>query len=229
VHKFGRNDAVPSGAWAAVTQLGTVSFLSAATAVRIKAGGHAADDAAGAGAREIEVVGIDTTLAEVSETIATAGASASAATSAVFWRVYRVTVTSVGTYGAANTDDIVVENAGGGTDLILMSAGEGQSQHGRYSIPTGKTGYLLPVHVTVDSKKAANIRVFTREDLNDASVPVKPKRQRLHWDGIVGAFDFISRSPTLSLPALSDIWMEAWGDGAASEVSVNFELLLVDD
>ena len=206
-----------------------MAFLSGATAVRIKAGGNAADDAAGGGAREIEVTGIDTTLAEVSETITTAGAGASSATSAAFWRPYRLIVTAVGTYTAANTDDIVVENAAGGTDLIMIAAGKGRSQYGRYSVPTGKTAYLLSVHVTVDSGKAANIRMCTRESLTDTSAPVKSVNLRLYWDHITGTFTYVPRSPTFALPALSDIWMEAWGDGAASEVTVDFELLLVDD
>lgn len=229
VHKFGRNDAVPNGAWAAVTQLGTLAFLNGATSVRIKAGGNVADDAAGAGAREIEVMGIDTTLTQISETITTAGAAASAATSAAFWRICRVTTTAVGTYSTANTGDIVIENAAGGTDLIMVAAGEGRSQHGHYAIPTGKTGYLLSVHVTVDSGKAANIRVFIREALNDTAAPVKPNCLRLYWDGIIGTFDYVPRSPGIVVPALSDIWVEAYGDGAASEVSADFELLLVDD
>jgi hypothetical protein len=229
VHKFGRSDAVPNGSWVAITPLAALTFLTGATAVRIKAGGNAADDTAGAGARQIMVTGIDTTLAEVTETITTAGAAASSPTSAAFWRPYRLAVKLVGTYGVANTGDIIVENAAGGTDLIMIVAGKGRSQHGQYSTPTGKTGYLLSVHITVDSNKAANIRLFVREIFTGVAIPAKPISLRLYWDHITGTFTYVPRSPKLSLPALSDIWVEAWGDGAISEVSVDFEILLVDD
>jgi hypothetical protein len=111
----------------------------------------------------------------------------------------------------------------------MITAGKGRSRHGQYSIPGGRTGYLLSVHVTVDTRKAADIRLFVRKNLTDTSVPVESVSLRLYWDHITGTFTYIPRSPKLSLPALSDIWMEAYGDGAASEVAVDFELLLVDD
>jgi len=230
MHKFGRNDAVPNGSWAFVNLLGFTAWpLSAATTVRIKAGGNAADTAAGAGAREVTVTGVDSTLAEVSEAIATAGAGASAATTASFWRPYRAFVSSAGTYGAANTAAITIENSAGGTDLIQIATEEGQTQFGGYTIPTGKTGYLLSLHVHVDSKKITNFRMMTRADMNDAAAPMKSARLRLHFDGIEGSMMYTPRAPEFSIPALTDVWVEAWGDGAVSEVSADFEVLLIDD
>jgi len=229
VHKFGRNDAVPNGSWAFVNLLGFTSWpLSAATTVRIKAGGNAADTAAGAGAREVTVQGIDSTLAEVSETIATAGASASSVTTAQFWRVHRAWVSSVGTYGAGNTAAITIENGAGGTDLIQIAAGEGQSQFAGFSIPTGKTGYILSVDVTVDAAKAADVKLLTRESLNDTSAPMKSVRLKKYWDGVLGHLEYRPRSPDITLAALTDVWIEAKG-AAATEVSADMEILLVDD
>lgn len=231
VHKFGRNDAVPNGSWAFINLLGLTSFpLSGATTVRIKAGGNAADVAAtGAGAREIYVQGIAADGTEQSEAIATAGASASAVTTLTFWRVHRAWVSSVGTYGVANTAAITIENGTGGTDIIRIGAGEGQTQHASFTIPTGKTGYLLSVHCTVDSGKSANIRCFTRGDITDTTAPMKGKRLKLFWDGVKQVMNYLPRSPELSIAALSDIWFEGYGDGAVSQISVDFELLLVDD
>ena len=230
VHKFGRNDGVPNGSWEFVSLLSTTTaYLSAATAVRVKAGGNAADDAAGAGAREITIVGIDATLDEVSESVATAGALASSATTATFWRVYRVFVSASGTYGAGNTAAITVENAAGGTDLITVAAGEGQSQYGGYSIPTGKTGYLLSVAVTVDASKTADVRMFQRAALTTTAAPVSAPRVKFFWDGIVGAFTFKPQTSLPAIPALSDVWFEARGSGASTEVSVDFEIALYDD
>lgn len=230
VHKFGRNDAVPNGSWAFINLLGSANgLLSAATAVRIKAGGNANDASAGSGAREITVQGITTGGTEQSVTIATAGTSASAATSITFWRVHRAWVSAAGTYGGANTSDITIENSAGGTDLIKIGSSEGQTQYAGYTIPSGKTGYLLSVHVTVDSNKRANIRIFTRDNITDTSAPVSAKRLKLFWDGLTESFRYSPKGPELSINALSDIWVEAYGDGAASEVSADFELLLVDN
>ena len=230
VHKFGRNDAVPNGSWEFVNLLGFTAWpLSAATTVRIKAGGNAADTAAGAGAREVTVQGIDSNGDETSEAIATAGASASGNTTASFWRIHRAWVSSVGTYGAGNTAAVTIENSGGGTDLIQIAASEGQTQFGAYTIPTGKTGYLLSLHLTVDAAKAADFRVFTRDDITDTSAPMKSKRLKLYFDGVLGEMIYKPYGPELSINGLADIWVEAQGGGAGTEVSADFELLLVDD
>ena len=231
VHKFGRNAAVANGSFELVSLLsGATSFLSAATTVRVKAG-NTNDTAAGTGAQAITVVGIDTTLAEVSESIATAGTSASSASSASFWRVYRayVTAASAGTYGGANTAAVTIENSGGGTDLIQIAAGEGQSQYAAYTIPTGHTAYVLSTQITVDGNKAADVKLCRRAGFNDVSTPFEPTRIMRYWDGVLGVVNFKPVTPMPALAALTDVWFEASGSGAITEVSADFELMLVQD
>jgi len=230
VHKFGRNDGVPNGSWEFITLLGLTSWpLSAPTTVRIKAGGNANDTSGGSGAREVTIQGIDDSFNEVSETITTAGAFASAATSTSFWRVHRAWVSAVGTYGNANTGAITIENSAGGTDLIQIGAGEGQSQFCAWTVPIGKTAYLLSLNVDVDSNKTANIRVFTRDDIDITSAPMKSKRLRLFFDSVAGSLSWIPKGPELRINQKSDIWVEAYGDGAIIETSADFELLVVDN
>lgn len=229
VHKFGRNIGVPNGSWEFINRLGFTAWpLSAATTVRIKAGGNAADDASGAGAREITVEGIDDSFNEVSETITTAGASASSATTASFWRVHRAWVSSVGTYGDANTGAVTIENSGGGTDLIEIGAGKGQTQFTGWTVPTGKTAYLLSAHMQVDTNLSANVRLFTRANIDDVSAPMNSKRQRLVF-AVKGDLAYHPEGPEFSIGGKTDIWFEAYGDGAVSKVTCDFELLVVDD
>jgi len=228
VHKFGRNDTVPNGSFAFVNLLNFTAWpLSAATTVRVKAG-NAADTAGGNGAREITIQGIDTTLAEVKEAVATAGESASAATTTSFWRVHRAWVSSAGTYGSANTAAVVVENSAGGTDLIQIATEEGQTQFAGFTIPTGKTGYLFSILMTVDASKAADLKLMTRRNFNDTTAPVNSVRLKNYWDGVQGVLALKPASPLSPFPALTDVWFEAQGGGAGTEVSVDFELLLVD-
>ena len=231
VHKFGRNSDVPNNVWEGVTELSTsFPFLTAATTVRIKAGGNINDDAGGTGAREVTVEGLDNTGAAVTEAIATNGVAASSATSASFWRVFRVYVSSCGTYGAANTAAIMIERSAGGLDLINILAEQGQSEFALYSIPLATTGYLLGIAVEADASKAADFRICTREDLTDASsAPFKPVQVKFYFDGVLGQADLKGHSPLLVLNALTDVWVDAEGGGAGTEVSADFEILLVDD
>lgn len=229
VHKFGRNAAVPNGSWEFVNLLGFTGWpLSAATTVRIKAGGNAGDTAAGAGAREVTVQGIDDSFNEVSEAIATAGASASGATTALFWRVHRAWISACGTYGDANTAAVTIENSGGGTDLIQIAAGKGQTQFAGWTVPVSRTAYLLGMCVHVDTNKSALIRVYTRANIDDAVAPMDSKRLRVFF-AVKADFAYLPKGPDLVISAKSDFWVEAWGDGAICAVTANFELLVVDD
>ncbi len=230
IHKFGRNSDVPNGTFEGVNELSTLfPHPSAATTVRIKAGGDAADDSGGNGARTITVEGLNDTGAADSEVITTNGVNASTATSKSFWRVFRMFVSTCGTYSAANTADIMLERSAGSLDLINIIAAQGQSEFALYSIPLGTTGYLLGIDVEADAAKAADFRVCTRENLTDTSAPVSPILVKFYFDGVLGQDDHKGRAPMLVLPALTDIWIDAEGGGAATEVSADFEILLVDD
>jgi len=227
VNKFGRNESVPNGSWVLVSPSApSGAFPVSGVSVRIKSGGDAADTAAGAGAREITVIGIDTNFEESTEIMITSGVNASAYTTTSFWRVYRAYVSSVGTYGGNNVADITIEN---GLDALVIMAGEGQTQHGAFTVPIGKVGYLLTVDIDADAGKAADFRLFIRENFNVITAPMPASRVRLHWDGVIGHVNYRPRSPSIVIPQCSDIWIEAEGDGANTDVSVDFEILLIDD
>lgn len=232
VHGFGKNGSVPNGTFEGILQVSAnFNFVTAAATVRVKAGGNANDTAAGTGAQAVTVEGLDNTGALATEVIELAGASASAVTTTLFWRVFSMYVAPLraGAYGGTNVGNIVLENGTGGTDLITILAAEGQSQYGAYAMPLGKTGYLMSIALFSDSTKASDFRMYTREGLTDFTTPFAPKRLKNYWDGVTGGVLLKPKSPILILPALTDIWFEAEGSGAISEVSIDFEILLVDD
>lgn len=231
VHKFGRSISIANGAWShiSMTPFSVANFRQSAISMRIKAGGNGADTAAGAGAREVTIEGIDSNFNELSEAVATAGAGASAATTATFWRVHRAWVSAVGTYTVANTGNVVIEDSGGGADFLTIVAGEGQTQYAGWTSSVGRTAYLLSIHVNVDSNKTTDIRVFTRANIDDIVAPMDSKRLRLFFDGMIGNFAYRPDGPELSIPEKTDIWLEGYGDGAASNATVDIELLIVDN
>lgn len=239
VHKFGRNPALQSGTFEFVNLLGFATGawpLSAATTVRVKSGGSSADVAGGAGATKVTVLGIvATTFAEETETLVTAGTSASSASSKSFWRVHRAWVgdedgaNGVGTYGAANTAAITIENSGGGTDLIQIAAGQGQTQFAGWSVPADKTAYLLSALINVDSIQDADVTFYARENFDDTSADMSAKRLKIYLTGVSGTVPFVPRSPLPGFGGKTDLWWEAQGSGGTSAISIDFELLVVDD
>ena len=226
VHKFGRNVAIPNGAWATIANLGAAPypFPAAPTTVRIKAGGNAADTEDGAGARSVIVTGIDSNMQEVSETLVTAGASASLSTTTEFWRVYFANVVDAGVYATPyNTGPIVIENTAGTADLLRMEAEEGQTLLGIYSVPAGRTLLVLSVRLSVDANKAADVRLFKRENFDVVTPPVTSRRLVDWWDGQVGSDTFAGSHPSEAVIGPADIWLEARGSTAQTEVSANME------
>ena len=230
VNKFGFNGAVPNGTFEIVSTLSQAynGSLAAPTAIRIKAGGNPADTALGLGARSIFVEGIDDSLARVVVEIPTAGASASAATTELFWRVDRSYVGGVGSYAApVNTGNIIVETGGGASDLIEILAGSGQSQHCFVAVPGGVDAYLLGYELSADSVQRADFRLMTRAEINNTTVPVSPLRIKRSWGGIIGTVEHQFRAPPLMLAGPGEIFIEAAGGGAVTSVSASFDLVLV--
>lgn len=229
INKFGRNPNVPTGSFVPVTLLGNNNWqLQAPTAVRIKAGGNAADTAAGAGAREITIQGLDTNFEEVEEAVATAGAAASSPTTTQFWRVYRMWVSGVGTYGGANVGNITVENAAGGTDLIQILANTGQTQFAAWTVPGNKQAILVSAFFNVEGTKPADIQVFALEDIDIVAAPMRSKRLFFHVDGITGDFPYLPNSSSNVVPPKTDVWVEAQGSGQNTQVSALLNLMLFD-
>ena len=231
VHKFGFNLTVPNGTWEGVLALSSAfPWLTAATTVRIKAGGDAADAAAGAGMRTCTVQGLDATGVAVEEDITcnANGTLASGSTTQSFLRVFRTFAKTVGAYTVSNTAAVTIENTAGNTDLINIPAGFGQSQYCGYTIPLGKTGYLMSALVQADASKACDFRLMTRNDILTVAAPFAPARCRFYWDGVLGPSTLSPQSAVIIMPALSDVWIEAKGGGAGTEVAADMEIYLID-
>ena len=227
VHKFGRNPSVGNGTWEGVWEYGgAFNFLTAATTVKIAAGGNVNDTAAGSGAQSVKIDGLDETGAFATETVATAGSSASASTTTTFIRVFRATVVAVGTYGGSNTGVIDITPTSAATELLYIGAGEGQTEHCQYTVPLGYDGYVIGLSVEADGSKAADFRVMTRENILTTTGAMSPVRLRWFFDGVTGLFSTSTASPIMHLPPLTDIWVEAEGSGATTECGADMEINL---
>jgi len=209
--------------------------VSGATQLRIKAGGNANDISTGSGARSIILEGLDATGAEITETIATAGASASSATTQSFIRLNEVFVSESGTYASqtagSHAGDIVIENSAGTQDWATISSADfprGQSQIGVYSIPTGKIGYLKEVFGTVDSNKSLNIGFFQRKNILETAPPYTPMRLITEMKGVSGSFNLIITTPINGFTGPCDIGFMAQTTTGTGDLTVDFEILLQD-
>jgi len=239
VLKFGRNAAVgTSFSPISVGGIYNTPQSGSATTLRIKAGGNANDTAAGTGAREVTLQGLDENFEEVTETLATAGASASSATTTTFTRLFRAWVSASGTYATATAGShaasITIENGSGGTNWLTIDSAVGfpvgQSEVGAYSVASGKTAYVKLRHASADSTKKFDLIFFHRGNIDETSAPYTAMRAKSVLVGIDGGTlgqYADSEIPFGPFPGPCDLGFMGKVDSGSAEMSVEFEIIEV--
>jgi len=239
VKKFGRATVGTTFSPIALGGVYRTPQAASATTLRIKAGGDAADTAAGAGARSVTLQGLDENFDLVSETINTNGASASSATTATFTRLFRAYVETSGTYASATAGShvaaITIENGAGGTDWATIGATnfpKSQSEIGAYSVPAGYTAYVFKGEVVVDSGKTADLLFFHRAGIDDTAAPYSAMRAKSSLIGIPGGVALEqtgSQVPFGPFVGPCDIGYMGRVTTTTGQISVEFEIFLVQE
>lgn len=151
------------------------------SAVALSVGSNDAnDDSAGLGARTVLIEGLDSTGAEVSETVALTGLGIGGPTTQTFLRVNNVTVATAGTDRGVNYGPITVYN-GANTYSVIGYAdtstpgatyGAGVSADAVYTVPTGYKGYIVGAqcHASTSGEWA----IFTRK-VDTSTPPYNPR------------------------------------------------------
>jgi hypothetical protein len=204
------------------------NFSTGAETIRIKAGGDAADDAGSTGAREVTVEYLDASFNKGTLTLIPDGILASPASTATVIRVIRAWVSASGTYGGANTGDIVIENTTTNDVLAHIDAGKGQTEQAIYTVPLGYTAYITAIDISVSAGNTATVSMYKREDADVVSAPFTAKRLLDSWVDI-DTFIQQNQKAYIKLPQKTDVWFEAVkvsGAGSAG-VGVEFDLILV--
>jgi len=232
VHKFGANPSVGTTVediWAAG---GTYTgFLTSASTVRIAAGGDANDDTAGTGAQEITILGLDENWKFASETVKTAGTSASASTTTTFIRVYRAFVSRVGTYHGSNAAVVSIETTGG-TEVASIYfdsvwGGHGQTEMCIYTIPTGYIGYIARAGITVETTRSVTVAIWQVPNADDASAPYNGAKRIVFEHQLITDQTNVIFQAMPSFPARTDIWVQASTPAATASVTATMDLFLL--
>lgn len=233
VHKFGTTLLTTTPA--VVSQTGAYQVPMAVVTLEIVSS-DANDTAAGSGAQEVTIFGLDADWNETTVVVDTNGLTA-VIVSVDFIRVFRWIVSRSGTYAssvaASHAGVLTLQVSGGGTvwDRIPITPFPlGQSVMGAYTIPKGKTGYLLSKQIFIDSTKTADIYFFQRTNADDVTTPYSGVRQIVEREvGVAGTLAMDFRSPKGPFIGPCDIGFIGSVSVNDAEASAEFELLLVDD
>ena len=232
IHKFGSCLLTP--VQRVITQTGTYPTPLAVTSLEVVSS-SAADTAAGLGARQLIVIGLDANYEEIS-TVVTMNGLTAVPLDVDFIRVYRWYVLSSGSYANSTTSshvgDLMIQGLGGGTvwDIIPSTPlPYGQSSIGAFTIPKGQTAFLLSKQIFVDSSKSADIFFFQRDHADDVTVPFSGIRRLLENEiGVAGTLTMDFRSPKGPFVGPCDVGFFGSVEVSTAFASVEFELLLVE-
>jgi hypothetical protein len=233
-HQFGRNVACPT-TYVPVTDNGIYRTVqpAQATPLRIKAGGNAADSATGTGARAIRLTGISASGDEISETLATNGASASAATAQSFIRLYHVEVIESGTYGTqaagSHAGNITIEDAAGTADwaqIQLNGFPSGVTGIGSITIPRNHAAYVNSIQINVDNAKSTDVLILKREGILDTAPPYSAIQKVQEFIGVSRSITAEFEMP-LRFTELTDLGVLAKVSNGTGAVSVDIEVIVL--
>lgn len=235
VTKFGRATSITNGSDVDIAPF-TPTYLTTASTIRIKAGGNAADTAAGTGAQAVVVVGLDANYNEITDTLVTAGASASSATTNTYLRVTRAYVTTVGS-GETNAAAITIEAVTGGSTQAIIPASGGQTQQIMYTVPAGKRAYVKGIRLSlIDSPGAGTtqhlghfkgkIRLYDTGSNNNYQSWRTVFDYGLDTDG---SNDLVINSDIpVVLPAKTDVTVTVYTHSAGGEADCRLIIVLED-
>ena len=163
------------------------------------------------------VAGLDASFNEQTEVITLNGTSAVTGTK-TWTRVNNMTIAgsaiNVGTVTARLT-------SGTGTIIDLVAADEGYNATGIYTIPAGKTGYLMVGDASVSKGDDVTIKMYVRE---------YGKAFRLaHIAEIYESYYRYDFTIPIALPEKTDIDVRALAYVDNTRVTCNFDIILIDN
>ena len=234
VHKFGGNDAIGTS----ITPISFSGFYRTPTVAQSLEvlSDSGLDTALGTGGRRITVIGLNNTGYEVQENVTLNGVTPVQLANQ-YLRVYRWYVIDSGSYATqtigSHAGTITIRGTGAGdvwSTLALDSGfGVGQSQIGSYTVPKGYSCYLLNKIMSVDSTKTATLYFFKRENILDTTAPYSAMRMVEKHIGVNGVVSIMSESPIAKFPELTDIGFMGKVAVTSAAISVEFELLCLDN
>ena len=234
VHKFGENNAVGTGI---VPVCNGGFYRTPGTAASLEVVSSSTNDgSAGTGGQQLTLIGLDNDFVEITQTVEMSG-TAPASLGTALRRLYRMYVSRSGVYAsqsqASHEGDITVRESGGGDTWATIPTlqtgfGAGQSLIGAYTVPAGKSAYILSATLSVDTNKTSTLYFFQRSNSDDTTSPYSGvlRTQNL-YTGVTGIQELVHSTPE-KFAEKTDIGFLAKA-ASASDVSVEFELLIVDN
>jgi len=224
-----------------ITSSGTYPTPTTPVALELVSTDNTNDIPGGTGALSVTIEGISNTngvWTEESQTVALNGTTAVAVPNSML-RVYRLYVATSGSYATqtvpSHNSTITLRVASAGatwqqlTPTATGSFGLAQSEIACYTVAKGQTGYLLNKKITIESTKSANVFLFVRDNADTVAAPFSPMRVKELDRNIVTSAERHPAAPIVKVAGPADIGFMGQSTSVTTNLSIEFEILLVDD
>src|SRR5210317_245082 len=221
VNKFGYNPSIGSLAFETIWETGgNYPWQSTAVTVDVVSD-NTNDDVAGTGARTLRIQGLDGSYNFAEETFKMDGTKTVTKTK-TFLRVFRMSVETAGT--SENNEGTITATYTGGSDVAAtITSGNGQTLMAVYTIPAGKTGYIVAINFGSSKDQEQTCKLKTRDNTIANSA-----FQTKEYLNIRGGFTYFPKKAITKITEKTDIELQAISSSTSS-ASGGFELILIDN
>jgi len=224
ISKFGRNPGVKSADYESIWDGSNLYPWPTAAETLNVVSDDTDDSSSGTGARTVEIEGLDTNWAVITETV-TMNGTTNVTTTNSFLRVYRARVVTAGSTGT-NEGTITFTNTSSSNVIAQISvdnSGFGQTLMAIYTIPAGKSGYLISLDFSSSKDNEHTFRLLSRDNaVADAAWNTK------EFANARGGFNQFRKYGINKYTEKTDIDFQAIAS-ASSAASGGFELILIDN
>lgn len=217
VDKFGHNPVVASQDYEDIWDAGGIYVFPTVARLVDIASTDDDDDFTGTGAKQVEIFGLDASWAPQSEILNLTGTTITT-TSNTYLRLFRMKIKGdqnlIGDLSATSqVDDYLLAQVRGADQ-------DNQTLMAIYTIPAGKTGYLVSFFYTLKTGKATALDLQVRE----FGGVFQNKRKLVTDEAYLPPIKV-----SLTIPEKSDVKIRAKASTGSHEVSGGFSIILVDN
>lgn len=193
------------------------------------------DNSTGTGAREVIIQGLGADWTELEQKIVTNGTT-EVPIPIDFTRVHTWWVSQSGTYATpvlgSHAGNLNIQTPGGGSVWSTIPNTPfpfAQSQIGVYSVPFGKTGFILSKRIAIASTKIGDIYLFQRTNISNITEPFDALRIIERDIGALGASPVTFKLPIGPFIGPCDVGFMGSVTQTTGIITCEFEILLVDN
>lgn len=216
------NDDTPVGVYEDITDIGDLTLPTSAESLEIVSD-SVNDASAGTGAQTVRIEGLDGNYIEQSEIVTLNGITAVALAN-TYLRTFKVIVLTAGSTGS-NEGLLTLRIASGGASRMQVRVNRSVSASSFYTIPVGKTGFILSLKSGMGYGSAASVlecSLYLKE--TSAWVQVYQGIRNLELIGT----SFEEFSPPIKVIEKTDIKLRGIST-AASRITASYNLILVNN